>query len=117
MVLAATALAGGATALADAAPPAAAVQEANEIYKARCALCHGPAGKGDGPTAAALTPKPRDLGDAAWQKSATDAHIETVILKGGPAVGMSPLMPGNPDLAAKPDVIRALRQIVRGFGS
>ena len=96
--------------------PPAATKEADEIFKARCALCHGPGGKGDGPTAAALNPKPRNLTDAAWQKSVADAHIETIVLNGGPSVGKSPLMPPNPDLSGKPDVVKALRQIVRHFG-
>lgn len=100
---------------ADIIPPAAG-GEAQEIFKSRCVTCHGTAGKGDGPASAALTPKPRDLGDAAWQTSVTDAHIEKIILSGGPSVGMSPLMPGNPDLASKPDVIKALRAMVRGLG-
>jgi mono/diheme cytochrome c family protein len=97
--------------------PAAAMQEAQDIYKARCTMCHGSFGKGDGPAAAALNPKPRDLGDPAWQKSVADEHIEKIILSGGPAVGKSPLMPANPDLSAKPDVIRALRIMVRNFGA
>lgn len=97
--------------------PPAAMKEAEEIYKSRCNLCHGPTGKGDGPAGAALNPKPRDLGDAAWQKSVTDEHIEKIILGGGTAVGMSPLMPGNPDLSSKPDVIKALRLMVRNFGT
>ena len=97
--------------------PPAAMKEAEEIYKSRCTLCHGAAGKGDGPAAAALNPKPRDLGDAAWQKSATDEHIEKIILGGGAAVGKSPLMPANQDLASKPDVIKALRLMVRNFGA
>ncbi|MDX2169161.1 MAG: c-type cytochrome [Deltaproteobacteria bacterium] len=116
VALAATgALTRSAAVAAEQLPPAA-VKEADEIYKSRCTLCHGAAGKGDGPTAAALTPKPRTLTDAAWQKTVDDAHIEKIILNGGPSVGKSPLMPANPDLANKPDVIKALRQIVRQFG-
>lgn len=98
-----------------AAPPAAAVSEADQIFKSRCVLCHGAAGKGDGAASAALNPKPRAFGDPAWQKSVTDEHIDKIILSGGPAVGKSPLMPANPDLSGKPDVIHALRDIVRGF--
>ena len=97
--------------------PAAATKEADEIFKTRCSTCHGAAGKGDGPAAVALNPKPRDLGDAAWQKSVTDEHIEKIILSGGPAVGKSPLMPANPDLSTKPDVIKALRVMVRNLGA
>ncbi|HVM96014.1 MAG TPA: cytochrome c [Candidatus Acidoferrales bacterium] len=96
--------------------PAAAMTEAKDIFANRCATCHGPAGKGDGPAGAALNPKPRDYGDAAWQKSVTDDQIEKIILEGGPAVGKSPLMPPNPDLASKPQVVKGLRSIVRGFG-
>jgi len=99
-----------------AAPSAAAVSEADQIYKSRCVLCHGATGKGDGAASAALNPKPRAFGDPAWQKSVTDEHIDKIILSGGPAVGKSPLMPANPDLSGKPDVIHALRDIVRGFG-
>jgi Cytochrome C oxidase, cbb3-type, subunit III len=32
-----------------------------EMFISYCAACHGPAGKGDGPAAAALTKKPADL--------------------------------------------------------
>jgi hypothetical protein len=31
------------------------------LFETNCVLCHGPAGKGDGPVGAALTPQPRDL--------------------------------------------------------
>lgn len=96
--------------------PAAAMTEAEQIYKVRCTTCHGPTGKGDGPAAAGLNPKPRDMTSAEWQKSVTDEHIEKIIKGGGPAVGKSPLMPANPDLANKPDVIKALRMIVRKQG-
>jgi hypothetical protein len=95
--------------------PAAAQEEAKGIFAMRCATCHGPAGAGDGAAAVAMNPKPRSFSDAEWQKSVTDAHIEQVILGGGPSVGKSPLMPPNPDLASKPDVVKALRAMVRGF--
>lgn len=96
--------------------PAAAMKEAEGIFKTRCTTCHGATGKGDGPAAAGLNPKPRDMSDAAWQKSVTDEQIEKIIKSGGPAVGKSPLMPGNPDLASKPDVIKGLRVLVRNMG-
>jgi hypothetical protein len=34
---------------------------------------------------------------------------------GGPAVGKSPAMPGNPDLQSKPEVVKELVKIVRAF--
>jgi len=97
--------------------PPAAMKEAQEIYTQRCTTCHGPTGKGDGPVGAVLSPKPRDLGDPAWQKSVTDEHIEKIIVGGGPAVGKSPLMTASPDLSAKPDVVKALRAMVRNFAA
>lgn len=95
---------------------AAAIKEAVAVYQTRCLTCHGPNGKGDGAMAKTLQPKPRDLGDPAWQKSVTDGHIEEIILGGGAAVGMSPLMPANADLDRKPDVVMVLRMKVRSFG-
>ena len=112
--LALSRLAVGAAVAADASPAVAV--EAKEIFNSRCTLCHGPAGKGDGPAAAGLNPKPRNLGDPAWQQSVTDEHIEQIIKGGGVAVGKSPMMPANPDLNDKPQVVQALRAMVRGLG-
>jgi mono/diheme cytochrome c family protein len=90
--------------------------EAQEIFQARCVTCHGATGKGDGPGSAALNPKPRNYTLADWQKSVTDEHLAKIILEGGAAVGLSPLMPPNPDLADKPQVVDALVAVIRSFG-
>jgi mono/diheme cytochrome c family protein len=86
------------------------------MYADRCAVCHGPAGGGDGPTAGGLTPKPRNFTDATWQSAKSDEAIAKVIVGGGPAGGLSPLMPPNPDLEKKPEVLADLVKVVRGFG-
>lgn len=36
-------------------------EEGRRLYAENCALCHGPAGAGDGPVAAGLKPAPADL--------------------------------------------------------
>ena len=95
----------------------ATMKEAQTIYDGRCAMCHGPKGKGDGPVGASLNPKARDLGDPAWQKAVTDEYIEKIIVGGGAAVGKSPLMPANPDLKDKQQVVTTLRMMVRSFGN
>ena len=100
-----------------AAIPEAAMKEAKEIFAQRCSTCHGAGGKGDGAASAALTPKPRDFTSAEWQKSVTDEHIDKIIIGGGAAVGKSPMMPPNSDLESKPDVVHALRQLVRDLGA
>jgi mono/diheme cytochrome c family protein len=96
--------------------PAAATAEADTVWAQRCSTCHGAGGKGDGAAAVALTPKPRDFTLTTWQTSVTDEHIEKTILEGGQSVSLSPLMVANPDLAAKPDVVKALRAHVRSLG-
>jgi mono/diheme cytochrome c family protein len=83
------------------------------LFAARCVTCHGTNGAGDGPASVGLTPRPRDFRDPAWQAKVTDAHIEEIIAKGGAAVGLSPLMPPQPDLSAAQR--EALRLHVRGF--
>lgn len=93
--------------------PAMAPAAAATLFADRCAACHGPAGLGDGPAAAALQPRPRSLADKAWQASVTDAHIASAIIGGGAAVGLSPLMPPQGDLAAQPEVVAALVRHVR----
>ena len=100
---------------ADGPPSAAAQSEARTIFQTRCSPCHGAEGKGDGATARGLNPQPRNFQDPAWQTKVSDTDIERIIELGGAAVGRSPLMPPNPDLTAKPEVIKALRAQIRGL--
>jgi len=106
---------------AQAAAPAAKSRETinaeeKQIFETRCYTCHGMKGMGDGPGSAGLNPKPRNFTDPTWQGSVTDDHINKIILYGGAAVGRSPMMPGNPDLIAKPEVVAALVKHVRSLG-
>ena len=103
---------GGGGGTATAAIPA----ESQTIFTQRCTPCHGPSGAGDGPASAALSPKPRNFTDKAWQKSVTDEHIEKIVVGGGAAVGKSPAMPANPDLNGKPEVVAGLRAKIRSLG-
>jgi mono/diheme cytochrome c family protein len=46
------------------------------LYDANCAACHGPTGRGDGPAAAALNPRPPELRAAAgWADGQIAAQI------------------------------------------
>jgi hypothetical protein len=89
--------------------------KAREIFKARCATCHGNEGRGDGPGAITLNPKPRNYHDKEWQAKVTDDEISKAIVYGGAAVGKSPMMPANPDLDAQPQVVASLVHTVREF--
>ena len=69
-------------------------------YGQLCASCHGPEGKGDGPVAAALPAdqKPASFLTAKFKKVTDDASMKELIEKGGPAMGLSPLMAAIPAL-------------------
>jgi cytochrome c553 len=99
-----------------AATNSAAAFEARHTFQTICATCHGPDGKGNGQAAAALNPKPRNYTDKAWQASVTDDDIKKIILNGGAAVGKSPVMPAQPQLRDKPEVVDELVKIIRAFG-
>jgi mono/diheme cytochrome c family protein len=90
---------------------------AQAIFGERCAVCHGAEGRGNGPASAALSPKPRNYGDKAWQSGVTDEQLRKTIRLGGAAVGKSPLMPASPDLDEKPEVVEGLVKLVRKFGA
>ncbi len=66
------------------APAASAPVELDgaKIYAEKCALCHGPNGKGDGPGGAALNPKPRDHTDGKYMNTRTDEQLLEVIHNG-----------------------------------
>jgi cytochrome c oxidase cbb3-type subunit 3 len=77
-----------------AAPVAAAdLAAAKKNFTTFCTKCHGPEGKGNGPSAATLTTKPRDLTECARMKDITDATIFTAIKEGGESVKLSKDMP------------------------
>ena len=72
---------------------AADVEQGKKLFGQFCASCHGQSGKGDGPAAAALNPKPRDHTDKEYMSKLSDDDLLKVIKNGGASVGKSPLMP------------------------
>ena len=91
------------------------MQAAQALYATLCVSCHGPEGRGDGPMAANLDPKPRNYADPEWQAGIRDEDIKAIIVKGGAGVGKSKWMPGQPQLEGDPK-LDMLVQIIRGFG-
>jgi hypothetical protein len=47
----------------------------------------------------------------------TDDQIKKTITGGGASVGKSNLMPAQPDLANKPEVLDGIVKIIRGFAA
>jgi mono/diheme cytochrome c family protein len=50
----------------------ASIERGRALFQTHCAVCHGPKGQGDGPAAAALTPRPDNLAVMAGQHPAGD---------------------------------------------
>jgi mono/diheme cytochrome c family protein len=71
--------------------PAAAPGDAAKgkaIYEQRCLACHGPQGKGDGPTGKVLVPPAADFTSAASRKK-SDADLLKIIENGKPPTAMA----------------------------
>ena len=84
------------------------------FIKTNCNSCHGMGGKGDGPVAAALDPKPRDFTTADFKfdtngdgTPGTDADLTDVIKNGAAAYGGSAMMMPNPTLS-EADIVTIL---------
>jgi mono/diheme cytochrome c family protein len=71
------------------AAPAAAADGAR-VYADRCSGCHGDDGRGDGPAAAAVIPKPRDLRGPDLWAGKTDVALRDVVRRGKPGTMMPP---------------------------
>jgi mono/diheme cytochrome c family protein len=88
---------------------------AQDIFESRCAACHGTEGRGNGPAASNLKPKPIDFHSHKWQKYVSDEKITRAIIYGGKAVGLSGQMAANPDLENEPAVVGALVERIRKY--
>lgn len=58
-----------------------------ELFQSTCAVCHGPEGRGDGPGAAGLNPKPADL-SADHVQANSDGALFYTISEGRPGTAM-----------------------------
>jgi mono/diheme cytochrome c family protein len=84
-----------------------------EIFQARCFVCHGRQGKGDGPASTGLGATVRDLTISSWQDAVSDETIQSVIRNGAQAVGGSAAMAPNRDLTDTQ--IQSLVRYIRGL--
>jgi cbb3-type cytochrome c oxidase subunit III len=57
-----------------------------KLYMTHCYTCHGVTGRGDGPAATRLEPKPRNLTDDAYMSRKSDQDLYNVISGGSPAL-------------------------------
>ena len=69
------------------------LERGRQLYATHCAACHGPEGRGDGPSAAAFATKPSNLTEGRLMNALPDEFLVNVIRHGGPAEGLAPTMP------------------------
>ena len=62
----------------------------HRVFVERCAPCHGDAGGGDGPAAAAITPPPRNFRDPAFWRGRTEQQLRLIVRDGKPGTMMAP---------------------------
>ena len=62
-------------------------------YDTLCGGCHGATGKGDGPAAAGLKPKPQDHTNGKYMNGLADKDLFDIVKGGGAGAKKSPLMP------------------------
>src|SRR6266849_9254478 len=89
------------------------------VFARRCAVCHGPDGRGNGPAAPSLIPRPRDftLGLFKFKSTArnappTDDDLQRVVTKGLAASAMPPFG----DLLTENEIRAVIGQVKRLAG-
>jgi putative copper resistance protein D len=85
------------------------------LYRSRCAECHGPSGRGDGPRAAALGKPPADLA-AAHTAEHTAGDLFWWLTRGLPASGM-PGFGSTLSQAERWDLVNFLRALSDAFAA
>jgi mono/diheme cytochrome c family protein len=93
-----------------------------EVFKLSCTMCHGADGRGDGPGAAALDPKPRDFTSGSFyidananNKTGEDIDLARVIRESPHTFGGSNAMPAYKDSLSEAQV-RDLVAFIRQLG-
>lgn len=91
-----------------------------KVFKTYCVTCHGAAGKGDGPAAAGLNPKPANFATGAFKYDANGNgtkgdvdDIKAIVHDGAGKHGGSPLMAPWPMI--QPDQLQAVAEYVKSL--
>ena len=90
-----------------------AAAEAAELYRVSCSRCHGNEGRGDGPDGPHMGVPMPDFLDPDFLSSRDDVRLRKVILEGGAAMGLSPMMPPWGQILSEQEVEGIVR-LIRG---
>jgi mono/diheme cytochrome c family protein len=84
------------------------------LFQELCSVCHGVGGKGDGPSARGLEPKPADFTNCKVMAKDSDELLVKIIKGGGQSVGRSTVMPAWGE-ALSEQQIGELAKFIRGL--
>lgn len=73
--------------------PLPAAEKTATLFTELCSVCHGVGGKGDGPSAQGLEPKPADFTNCKTMAKDSDDVLFRIIKGGGQSAGRSTVMP------------------------
>jgi len=90
------------------------VKRGEEIYMQHCKACHGEKGKGNGPDASGLDPRPSDLSFVMPRHIATDEYLFWTISEGGKLIGSA--MPSFKDILSEKDRWAVILYLRERFG-
>jgi cytochrome c oxidase cbb3-type subunit 3 len=91
-----------------------AAEKTTVLFQELCSVCHGVGGKGDGPSARGLEPKPADFTNCQAMAKDSDEVLLKIIKGGGQSVGRSTVMPAWGD-ALSEQQIREMVKFIRGL--
>lgn len=91
-----------------------AAEKTAALFQELCSVCHGVGGKGDGPSARGLEPKPADFTDCKAMTKDSDEVLLKIIKGGGQSVGRSTVMPAWSE-ALSEQQIDELIKFIRGL--
>ena len=92
----------------------AAEKKRDVLFEELCSVCHGVGGKGDGPSAQGLQPRPADFTACNVMAKDSDEVLFKIIKGGGQSVGRSTVMPAWGDSLSE-EQIRELIKFIRGL--
>lgn len=91
--------------------PVSPAERGQALYLERCAVCHGPQGRGDGPEAPFLSPRPASL-ISAGSSVKSDTELLAVIANGKPRTAM-PAWRDRLSEEQRREVLAYIRSLIR----
>jgi mono/diheme cytochrome c family protein len=91
-----------------------AAEETGALFTELCSVCHGVGGKGDGPSAQGLEPKPADFTNCKAMAKDSDDVLFKIIKGGGQSAGRSTVMPAWRDSLSDRQIAELVK-FIRGL--